>query len=174
MFHVIHRTMRTIENIAISVGGIALIAMMVAISASALSRHLLDKPIGGVFEVTIYYLMPVVVWLGLGVTERQHAHVRVEFVLNKFKSSSRRRVAFVVTRCITAAVILVIAISSVDGVAAEWGQHLVGAIELPVGPSRLLVTIGAGLFFIRLLIGGAPRADKRNSDELTSPRGDRK
>lgn len=170
MLYMARRWLQLVEHIATLFAGMAIISMMAVIAGSALSRYMLGDPITGVYEVVIYYLMPAVVWFGMAGTERRQAHVRITFIVEKLRGV-RRIAVTTTTRLIAAGLVLLIAISSISGVETAWGKSLAGAVSLPVGPSRLLVTIGAGLLFLRLVVGSfekEPEGEHPSSIDIAS------
>ena len=128
--------------------GISVVLLMALTCVSAITRYTLGHPVGGAYEITTLYLMPAAVWLGMASAEESAAHIRVTAIAKRLPRS-----VSAVAQTISACCVAVLASSTVLGVISHWGLVLGGAVRLPVGPSRLVVTIGATLLALVMLVG---------------------
>lgn len=76
------------------VSAIALVAMVVHISADVASKYLFNKPIYGTIEFVTYYYMAAVTVLPLAATQAAKEHVIVEVFTQKLRLAMRSRLDF--------------------------------------------------------------------------------
>ncbi|MCC6001947.1 MAG: TRAP transporter small permease [Pararhodobacter sp.] len=69
---------------------IALLAMMLHISADALSRWLFNNPFPGTLEIVSYYYMVAVVFLPLAMVQRMREHIRVDILAQVYGKRTLR------------------------------------------------------------------------------------
>lgn len=148
------RLLELLENSLLIVGGICLFLLMAAVVADSGGRYFFNSPISGVYEISELYLMISIVFLGLSHTQRYKAHVRVGLVLERLPS--RARIALDVFFYLSAAVVFacITFVTAKNGlnniVHARWTT---GVVQIPTGPSWLIVSVGSGVFTIRLIFG---------------------
>lgn len=141
-----------LENGLMIVGGLCLFLLMAAVVTDSGGRYFFSAPISGVYEISEFYLMIAIVFLGLAQTQRLKAHVRVELVLDRLPRWAVRWLdilyflaAAVVFGCITY-------VSARTGwnniVLNRWTT---GVVAIPTGPSWLIVSVGSAVFTLRLV-----------------------
>lgn len=143
--------LKLVENGLLIVGGICLFVLMAAVVSDSSGRYFFNSPISGVYEISEIYLMIAIVFLGLAYTQRNKAHVRVGLVLELLPS--RVRVALDVFYYLAAAVVF----ACITYVSAHNGWNNIvnqrwttGVVQIPTGPSWLIVSAGSGVFTVRL------------------------
>jgi len=154
------------ENAIMIVGGICLFLLMAVIVCDAGGRYFFNAPISGVYEISEFYLMIAIVFLGLARTQRLKAHVRVELVLERLPVSVARMLEVV----FLLATIVVFACITYVTARNGWNNIVLnrwttGVVAIPTGPSWLIVALGSGVFTVRLvfdtlcIILGRPPSD---------------
>src|SRR5699024_1137994 len=66
------------------------IIMMVHISANALLRSFASSPVAYTNEVTEYWYMPIVVFLGFIAAQLRDEHVKADFIYNMLPAATRK------------------------------------------------------------------------------------
>ncbi|SHI01169.1 TRAP transporter small permease [Marivita hallyeonensis] len=73
-------------------GGIALLAMMVHVSADVIFKRVFGTPLQGTTEMVSSYYMVACVFLGLGVVQRERKQIAVEFFTESLRGRHRAAV----------------------------------------------------------------------------------
>lgn len=84
-------------NLFTVIGAIALVLMMLHISADVLSTIVFNKPLPGTIPVVSQYDMIIVSFLPLALVERQSGHISVEVVTERLRPSVQNWLAFLAT-----------------------------------------------------------------------------
>lgn len=146
------RLLVLLENVLLIFGGICLFLLMIAVVADSGGRYFFNAPISGVYEISEFYFMISIVFLALAHTQRQKGHVRVRLLIERMPY--RWRVALDVFFYLAAAVVFacityVTARNGWDNIVhSRWTT---GVVQIPTGPSWLIVSAGSGVFTIRLV-----------------------
>lgn len=133
-------------------GNLALLLIMFGVSADALLRYALNRPITGTLE-GVELLLVFAVFLGLARTQAERGHIAVGILTERL--SGRPRAAL---EALTALLGLLLfgAVTWATGAMAlrSWrmGEYSAGLIAFPIYPSRALVTLGSLLLSVQLLL----------------------
>lgn len=149
--HIFERFLIFCENILMIMGGICLFLLMALIVSDSGGRYFFSAPISGVYEISEFYLMIAIVFLGLARTQRLKAHVRVELLLERFSDTLARvlEVLFLLaTMLVFACITYVTARNGWNNIVLN--RWTTGVVAIPTGPSWLIVACGTGVFTIRL------------------------
>lgn len=140
---------RLLRGVAL-VGGFALFALMLLVSAAVFFRYVLNQPILGDQEL-VEIGMSVVVMLSIPYTGLKGAHIRVD-ILDRFLGATGRFWADVFTRVISSFVLFLLVRKTWDKTldAHKYGD-VTNMIEIPVWISYGSITIGMGLFILVLI-----------------------
>jgi TRAP-type C4-dicarboxylate transport system permease small subunit len=145
--------LRKLEIASSWLGKLGLVAMMMMIVSDVAGRYLLSRPIPGVYEITEFYFMIAVVFLGLSSTQRDGVNVRVELVLERLPAPVQRGLEILflgATLLVFFAISYLATRTSVENfVHNRWTT---GVVQLPLGPSWGLVAIGCVIFCLRVLL----------------------
>lgn len=144
--------LQTTENALGWIGKIALFAMMLLVSADAGGRYFFNSPVSGVYEITEFYLMMAVVFLGLAMTQTAGGHVRVELLVERLPTGVQRLLEILfllVTLVVFALVAYGAARTSLQNI--ELNRWTTGVVAIPTGPSWAIAAIGSAAFCLRLL-----------------------
>ncbi|MBI2525814.1 MAG: TRAP transporter small permease [Candidatus Rokubacteria bacterium] len=130
-------------------GNLALLAIM---SADAILRYALNRPLTGTLE-GVELLLVFAVFLGLARTQAERGHIAVGILTERLEGRPRAAL-----EALTAllGLILFAAMSWATGAMAlrSWrmGEYSAGLIALPMYPSRALVVLGSVLLSLQLLL----------------------
>ncbi len=133
-------------------GNAALLLIMFGVSADALLRYALNRPLTGTLE-GVELLLVFAVFLGLARTQAERGHIAVGIVTERL--SGRPRAAL---EALTALLGLALfaAVTWATGAMAlrSWrmGEYSAGLIAFPIYPSRALVALGSLLLALQLLL----------------------
>lgn len=148
---VLGRWVRPITRAANAVGVSLLLVMAFFITADVFMRYAFNKPILGSLELT-EFMLALVVFLGLAYAQAQRAHVGVDLVVDRLPP----RLAAAVDAATALLAILLyafIAWKSYGTAVNALNKGLVSDIlRVPHFPFRLMVTVGAVLLCLELLV----------------------
>lgn len=142
---------RLLTAIAV-LAGIALFGVMWLVVLNALSRKLLNAPIAGTLEIT-EAVMPVVILLPMAFTQMRRGHVRVLLLLDRLGPEVRR--ALHVFALVVGCVFLAWVSWATGGYAVRsWriGESAWGALRFSIWPSKMAISVGAGLLAFQFLL----------------------
>lgn len=140
-----------VENALAALSLVSAFAMMLLVSADAVSRYLFNAPLQIQYEFTTYYLMVISILPALSWTYRLQGHVRVNLV--ELSMPTGVRIAWRLI-ALGLSFVLFAAITWYSGAFAYevWadGDALFGVIDWPVWMARIWVPLGTGVLAIRL------------------------
>lgn len=140
------------SNLLAWVAGVALILMMLHITAEVVARYVFNSPLHGTVEIVSAYYMVAVVFLPLAMIEWVNGHIVVELLTQHFP----RRVQEV----LIGVVALVSALYFGAFTWQTWGDALqkfavrevtLGTVAVTVWPTRFYLPIGCGLITLVLI-----------------------
>ncbi len=140
------------ERLAMILAVAALLLIMTLMTADALARYGLNRPLSFVFELVGSYLMVAAFFLALSHTLREDGHVSIDGMVKLLPARLRHAVAVVVWLLAVVFFVLVF----IEGIGLTWenwqsGAAKMGAILWPKWLSAIFVPIGVGLLILRLL-----------------------
>ena len=132
--------------------------LMAMVVADIFGRKVLNKPVPMSYEVGAFMLV-FIVFMGLAYSQRQRAHIRVEFLT--FRMPPRLRaimdlVAFTLGIAIYGAIFYQTFKWSCHSF--ELGEYVAGLVNIPKWPSQFAVAFGALLISLQFLPDWANRA----------------
>jgi TRAP-type C4-dicarboxylate transport system permease small subunit len=139
-------------NIALRYVCMSLLFFMMGLgTCDVLGRYLFNKPILGTYEI-FEILLPAIVLLGLGYTQGNNAHVRVEIFLSRL-SSRRQTILNFVTNGLALLISVLILWRGWVLTIAYWRMgRTIPTIEVPMFLPQLLVPLGALLLILVLIV----------------------
>lgn len=78
MSKVLEDGLSVLDRVCMAVAQLAIFVMMLSISADALGRYFLNRPLQGSYEFTSLYLMVILTFLGLPATYARGGHIRLD------------------------------------------------------------------------------------------------
>ncbi len=163
-----------IAELAIEVPAVAVtFVMMVHITANAISRTFLNDPMPNTLEITQYWYLPIVAFLGFIAAQFRGQHVAADLLYERFPQVTKRYVMF--------AVFAVAAILSLGFARFGWEEALhakeigrtAGVSDLPAWQPYFLapiafasLTLQFGYAAVMALLTGAEEGPAGDPDEL--------
>jgi TRAP-type C4-dicarboxylate transport system permease small subunit len=125
--------------------------MMALGTCDVMGRYLFNKPILGAFEI-FEILLPAIVLLGLGYTQGNNAHVKVEILLSRLSSRKQAALNFVTNGLAVFISILILWRGWVLTTAYWRMGRTIPTIEVPMFLPQLLVPLGALMLILVLIV----------------------
>ncbi|MEZ5933690.1 MAG: TRAP transporter small permease [Alphaproteobacteria bacterium] len=153
------------------IGGCAVLAMMLHVSADVLSKYLLNRPIVGTLEMVSHYYMVAAIFLPLAAIERARAHIIVE--LFTIRLGPRAILFLDAVACLLAAVFagVITWMAGIEAIRRTRSGEMIDAVyyQILVWPTRWLVPAGALVFMLVLLLHALRFMAAATADEPPPP-----
>jgi TRAP-type C4-dicarboxylate transport system permease small subunit len=120
-------------------------------TCDVLGRYLFNKPILGTYEI-FEILLPAIVLLGLGYTQGDNAHVRVEIFVSRLPSRKQTILSFVTNGLALLISVLILWRGWVLTIAYWRMGRTIPTIEVPMFLPQLLVPLGALMLILVLIV----------------------
>lgn len=146
-------TARLGGNALILIGSLAVLAMLLNIVIDVLMRFLFNDPITGTLELTTYYYMIAIAFMGAFAAQQRVEHIEVTVLVDRLSGTSRLYfsvVADVVTLAFLAALVWY---GWNVALASKSEGEVAGATQVLTWPARFLVPVGLAAFGLQLLVG---------------------
>lgn len=145
------KNIKGVTSLFDSMGMVLLVVLMFLGTADVIGRYLFNKPIIGTLEVS-QVLLGSIAMLGLAGTQVVKGHVNVDFLLRQFPHRARAMVSFSTT-CIASIVFALISWRALI-IARVYHEapRLIYTINWPLAPFQLLVSLGAAMLCLVLII----------------------
>lgn len=134
------------------IAALCTLAMMCLTTADATGRYLLNSPIPGSDEITEKYLMPALVFLGLGYAYRGGVFIRVTFLADKIEGPLKTFVDYLVQ------LITILCCAMMTWASWEQAMRVVGnasslsTVDFPLAPAYFVIPVGFALMVVLLLL----------------------
>lgn len=143
LFSAIDAALARTSTALLMISGVALVAMMLQVSADVVAKYLLDSPIRSTLDVVTYYYMVALTFLPLAAVERGNGHISVELLTQAFSPAWSRRMELIASlvSCAFFGVLGGITLGT------AWdkflvGEYVMGTLQLQIWPSRFFVPLG--------------------------------
>ncbi len=135
------------------IGFIAVMAMMFHVSLDVLGKYLFNAPLPATLEVVSHYYMVAVVFLPLGLVERQNLHIAVEILSANMPKPIERFFIFIAMIASLGYFGILTYRTWFDAVDKwEVGSFIMGSTSaVPTWPTYFLVPLGCGVMVAVLL-----------------------
>lgn len=154
--------------------GLAMGALMLVSVANALSRTA-GKPIGGSIELSAYWFMPILVFLGINVAHRQREHIAAELVYTRMPAPIRREVTFAGDVLVLAFCVACAWFGWQEAMEAKHVGRGTPTSWVPIWPLTFMVPLGFALFSVQLVrdllrsIGLLHKPESKESGDAEAP-----
>jgi len=128
-----------------------LFLMMALGTVDVMSRYLFNKPILGTLE-TFEILLPAIVLLGLGYTQRNNAHVRMEILVSQLSFRTQTVLNFLTNGCALLISVLILWRGWVLTIGYWRMGRTIPTIGVPMFLPQLLVPLGALILSLVLIV----------------------
>lgn len=130
---------------------ILLFFMMILGTADVMGRYIFNRPILGTFEI-FEILLPAIVLLGLGYTQENRAHVRMELLISRLSVRTQTILNLITNGCALLISILILWRGLVLTISYCYMGRTIPTIEIPMFLPQLLVPLGALLLSLVLIV----------------------
>jgi TRAP-type C4-dicarboxylate transport system permease small subunit len=133
------------------IAGLCSMGMMISIVIDVIGRQL-ERPIYWVTDISLI----LIVWLaflGMGWTQADRGHVRVEFVLDVLPKRMRpifRTFSWFLSLLLCVFLFVAAALSAVESV--KMGEGTIGIVHFPAWPARIALAFGLLILCIQLMV----------------------
>jgi TRAP-type C4-dicarboxylate transport system permease small subunit len=141
-----------IDRVAVITAIIAIVAMTLLVTVSVMGRYVFSMPIPGDLVLS-EFLMVFVAFLPLSAVQASREHVFVT-IFTDWMANNTKVVMETVGVVIGLIIFTILAAATFTDFFQAWtiGAYTEGEIEFPEAPPRLVVSVGLGLFALRLLV----------------------
>lgn len=151
---VLGRGVAVLSRWATILGGIAIVLMMLHVSADVIARYVFNTSLPGTLTMVTYYYMIFATFLPLALAEKRRSHISVEVLTEMLPTRARLHLQGWIM-LLTAVVMGLLAWRSFDAAikAAKLGVTQVqGNVNIPVWPAYFVLPVGASLMAAILLL----------------------
>lgn len=142
-----------IENVAVAIGGIAIVLAMLLVSADAVLRYAFSAPLSFQLHVTEFYLLPAALMMALAWGYRNGGTIQISILLVALPNWLS---GVVVRLCLATASIYIAALAwqAYFKFARAFSRNevVMGVFDWPVSLSWVWIPVGCGLLAARLMI----------------------
>jgi TRAP-type C4-dicarboxylate transport system permease small subunit len=139
------------EDVLLFVAASCGLAMMALTTADAAGRYLLGSPVTGANELTEKYLMPAMVFLGLGYAYRGGIFIRVTFAADRLPAKLKLWADYA-SQLISILFCLVLIVASLQQAVRVVGNGTtLSTLEVPLAPAYFLVPLGLAVLVLMML-----------------------
>src|SRR5881398_2646000 len=133
-------------------GSLGMLASMIICVADVIGTNFFDWPVPGTLEFT-ESTMVLIVFGALAFTQEKRGHIRVE-ILHGFMSARGKSLADLFTHFLALVFFVLLAWYSFGELSYSWeiGEATMGTIRFPLYPARTLLTAGAVLLVLQLVL----------------------
>lgn len=127
-------------------GGIALLAMMVHVTADVVGKFVFRRPVPATLEMVSNYYMVAVVFLPLAAVERRQGNIHVELIYAHLPRVLKR-ILDIATYCLFSWFLWLLVTSTWKVAMKKYavGEFIMGTYSIEIWQTRFLVPVGAGL-----------------------------
>lgn len=146
--------------------------MMVHITVNALMRTFARAPIAHTLEVTEFWYMPIIVFLGFVAAQMRREHTKADFIFNYLPLVTRRWVLGIAYLAITLVSFGFAWFGLQEALGAFEVKRTAGASSLPAWPTTFLAPLSFGVLTVQFLLysiaimRNRAEADRDELDEL--------
>jgi TRAP-type C4-dicarboxylate transport system permease small subunit len=153
------------SNALIAVACCIAVLMMLHVVLDVFSKYLLNSPINGTIEIVAGYYMVAIVFFPLAYVARREGHILVELFTRRMRPGRIRRLDAVIGIFTFGYMALFTWMTMVEALhrTAQLEIWEIGTFNIPIWPSRWLITIGCGMMAAYVLYRLAD--DFRGHDE---------
>jgi TRAP-type C4-dicarboxylate transport system permease small subunit len=152
-YHWLEACINTIDDIAVIIACMLLMALMLVVVADVGMRYLFNAPLAWSYEIIEYFLMPGLFFLAVSHTLRANAHVSVDIIHN-YLSTPKRYVLEALSHALSTPVFAMATWFSALQTIAQFnsGTHLANGLELTSWTTSFLLPLGFGFLTLRALL----------------------
>ena len=133
------------NQVTSAMGGWLMLAMVLLLVADVAFRSF-GRPSLLMAELSVVVMM-IVIYLGFSRCEEQHAHVRLEFLVNALQPDTRarlRKLVDLLAVCVVA--LLLVAVARNAWSSWRTGSAIAGTVDIPIWPTMMVMVFGMVVF----------------------------
>lgn len=165
------RVGHTVDRLVQAVAVAALVVMMLHTVANAVLRYLARSPLTGTSEYVAFWYLPLAVFLGFHLAQRDRSHIEARLVFDRLPAASQVEIRAVGQ---VMAALLAFAFAYFG-----WGEALDAAevglatavVGIPVWPVMFVVPVAFTLFGVQLVLDAVAVVRRRDPDAGAGARG---
>lgn len=140
-----------ITNVVGIIGGIGILLLLFHVVADVVARFAFNKPINGTLEISQYWYMPIIVFLGLAMAERTDQHISAPIVYDRLKPKLKIEFSFI-SMVLSVLLLFGFAWFGFEEAMTLMKQGAAGIVsEVPIWPTRFLVPFGSLLLALEII-----------------------
>ncbi|MGB3556313.1 MAG: TRAP transporter small permease subunit [Jannaschia sp.] len=150
---VLFRVIDTISGLMMLVGGIALMAMMIHVTADVIGKFAFGAPVPVTLEMVSNYYMVAVVFLPFAAVERMNGNIHVDLIYAHLPRVAKR-ILDIVAYSFFAWLFWLLVSATWDVAIKKYvvGEFIMGSYSIAIWPTRFLVPLGCGLALLLVLV----------------------
>ncbi len=156
------RWLSRLEAVLLFLATLSTLAMMCLTSADAAGRYIFSAPITGAYEISEKYLMPGLVFLGLGYAYRGGIFIRVTFAADRLPRSLKLCADYLAQGVSIACCLLLAYASGRQALEVVNNGTTLSTLPVPLAPAYFVVPVGLAVLLVLLVID-LPRVSKGTS-----------
>ena len=156
------RWLTRLEAVLLFVATLCTLAMMCLTTADAAGRYIFSSPITGAYEISEKYLMPALVFLGLGYAYRGGIFIRVTFAADLLPAKLKLAADYLAQLVSIACCLLLAYASGRQALEVVNNGTTLSTLPVPLAPAYFIVPIGLAVLLVLLVID-LPRVSKGES-----------
>ena len=148
------RLLSRLTDYAAVIGGLAMVVMMLQVTADVLGKYLFNQPVPATLETVSSYYMVALVFLPLGFVTKHHEHIVVELFTQGLSPRSLSLISGL-SNILAALYVYTLAWRGLDealymtDIQESWETEI---WDMQVWPARWFVPIGCALMFLYMVI----------------------
>jgi TRAP-type C4-dicarboxylate transport system permease small subunit len=148
----IDRWLARLEKILVFVATLCTLAMMCLTTADAAGRYVFNAPIQGAYEISEKYLMPALVFLGLGYAYRGGIFIRVTFLADRLPRRLKLCADYI-AQIVSMLCCLLLAYASLgQAISVVNNGTTLSTVPVPVAPAYFFIPVGFALLIALMLV----------------------
>jgi len=147
------RIIDVLSALMMIVGGIALMLMMVNVTADVIGKFVFSAPVPVTLEMVSNYYMVAVVFLPLAAVERMNGNIHVELIYTHLPRVIKRLLDLV-THVLFAGLLYLLTTSTWVVAMKKYnvGEFIMGSYPIAIWPTRFIVPVGCALALALVLV----------------------
>ena len=139
------------NQVLAAIGGWLMLGMVLLLVTDVVFRSF-GRPLLLMAELSVFVMM-IVIYLGFSRCEEQHAHVRLEFLVNALRPDTRlrlRKLVDLLAVCVVA--LLLVAVARNAWSSWRTGSAIAGTVDIPIWPTMMVMVFGMVVFLLQSLV----------------------
>lgn len=148
----IPRAVATVSRGAGYLGGIGVLVLMLHVVTDVLLRFTINTTAPGTLEISQYWYLPAVIFLGMAIAYRNDDHISAPIIYDRLSSRMQKELHSVAA-LLSIAFLLGMAWWGLDEAITQMRQGAIGiGSEVSIWPPRFLVPISSLLFAVEIVL----------------------